>query len=50
MLRVLLALAVLAGAFALDARSHAERVSNTRKYGKPAENPSAIITSAGRSV
>jgi hypothetical protein len=33
-----------------EARNHAESVSKTRKYGRPAEKPSAIITSDERSV
>ena len=32
-----------------DARSQADSVSKIRKYGRPAANPSATITSAGRS-
>ena len=33
-----------------DARSQAERVSKTRKYGSAAEKPSATMTSDERSV
>ena len=33
-----------------DARSQADSVSKTRKKGRPAENPSATMTSAGRSA
>ena len=33
-----------------EARNHADSVSNTRKYGRPAEKPSATMTRAGRSA
>ena len=33
-----------------EARNHADSVSKTRKYGRPAEKPSAIMTSEARSV